>query len=49
MLGERDRAVRLLDEAVEQGLAFPFDAHHDFALASLRGYAPFEEFLRPKG
>jgi tetratricopeptide (TPR) repeat protein len=49
LLGEKDPAVSLLRRAHEKGLAFQPYLHCDPDLAPLRGYAPFEEFMRPKG
>jgi predicted Zn-dependent protease len=49
MLGERDQAVALLREAFNQGTWYSASLHADFGLAALRGYAPYEELMRPKG
>ena len=49
ILGEREEAVSLLRQAHAEGLRFSVNIHIDFDLDSLRGYAPFEEFTRPKG
>ncbi len=58
LLGEKDEAVRLLREAVAQGAGIgevsdPLGYGHLFShcmdLESLRGYAPFEELIKPKG
>jgi tetratricopeptide (TPR) repeat protein len=50
LLGEQQPAVELLLEAAAQGKHFlgswPYD---DIDLEPLRGYPPFEEFVRPKG
>jgi tetratricopeptide (TPR) repeat protein len=51
-LGERARAVQLLREALAQGYRRNWTTltlHSDPDLEPLRGYAPFEEFMRPKG
>ena len=48
-LGERDEAVRLLHQAVTEGLGYDNNKHLDFELQRLRGYPPYEEWLRPKG
>jgi hypothetical protein len=49
MLGRRDDAVRLLRQAVLEGMPYDNNHHLDFELSRLSGYAPFEEWLRPKG
>jgi len=49
LLGERDHAFRLLEEAHRQGWGFDVTLHTDMDLEPLRGYPPFEDFLRPKG
>jgi hypothetical protein len=49
LLGERDRAVALLRDAITHGARDPWDhLHSEPAFASLRGYPPFDEVLRPK-
>lgn len=49
-LGERERAMELLNDAVREGLHFTLALHDGYyGLDPLRGYPPFEEFLRPKG
>jgi tetratricopeptide (TPR) repeat protein len=50
ILGDRDRAVALLRQAIAEG-AYPFSGplHSDPAFASLRELPPFEELVRPKG
>jgi tetratricopeptide (TPR) repeat protein len=58
LLGEKDRAVALLREAVAQGSAntetsdaygYGFIYRHSMDLEPLRGYPPFEELIKPKG
>ena len=51
LLGERERAVELLREALAEGawLFFGLKAHTDIDLQPLRDYPPFQEFMRPKG
>jgi serine/threonine-protein kinase len=51
VLGDRDRAVGLLRDAIAQGAAGdPWDhLHSEPAFGSLRDYPPFQELLRPKG
>ena len=52
-LGRRDESVELLRRAVAEGYVFNglffLSAHLEPSFATLRGYAPFEELLRPKG
>ncbi|MFH1765981.1 MAG: protein kinase, partial [Gemmatimonadota bacterium] len=48
-LGEKDRAVELLEQAFQEGWRYSINLHADPSLKPLRGYPPFEEFLRPKG
>jgi hypothetical protein len=49
LLGERDRAVQLLRDAFAHGLIMNTALHRQMDLESLRGYAPFDELMRPKG
>jgi len=49
LLGDRELAVRLLQQAFAEGLADPMALHQDMDLEPLHGYPPFEELLRPKG
>ena len=47
-LGNRELAVQLLQQAHQEG--FPMNGwHYDAALTSMRGYAPFEALLKPRG
>ena len=52
-LGRRDEAVTLLRRALAEGYVFNglffLGAHLEPSFAALRGSAPFEELLRPKG
>jgi serine/threonine protein kinase/tetratricopeptide (TPR) repeat protein len=48
LLGEQDRAVRLLREAFAQGADYGISWHRDPDLESLRDYAPFKELMRVK-
>jgi DNA-binding SARP family transcriptional activator len=52
-LGRRDEAVELLRRALAEGYVFNslffLSAHVEPSFATLHGYAPFEELLRPKG
>ena len=58
LLGDKDGAVALLREAVAQGAGisevpdaygYGFIFSHCMDLESLRGYAPFEELIKPRG
>jgi tetratricopeptide (TPR) repeat protein len=48
-LGEKDEAVDLLREAFAQGQTYGLWIHSNATLEPLRGYAPFDELVRPKG
>jgi hypothetical protein len=48
-LEDLDLAVQLLEQAVAEGYTDRMTLHRDPILKPLRGYPPFEEFLRPKG
>jgi tetratricopeptide (TPR) repeat protein/TolB-like protein len=49
LLGEEDEAVRLLRSAHQRGYPYSTAIHLDIDLFPLRGYPPFEDFIRPKG
>jgi tetratricopeptide (TPR) repeat protein len=56
LLGDRDGAVALLQQALARGIACTYhlgppteDCHREMDFESLRGYGPFDELLRPKG
>ena len=49
VLGQRDEAVALLRRAYQEGHSYGLELHRDPDLAGLRGYPPFEAFLRPRG
>jgi serine/threonine protein kinase/tetratricopeptide (TPR) repeat protein len=49
LLGERDVAVKLLQESFEQGYPFGIHIHQDIDFEALRDYPPFQELLKPKG
>jgi len=49
LLGEKERAVALLNEAYSQGRRYGVDLHRDIDLEPLWDYPPFKELLRPKG
>src|SRR5438874_3528284 len=48
LLGERDAAVALLQDAFARGYPHAHGLHVDLAFESLRDYAPFRELLTPK-
>ena len=50
-LGQRDRAVSLLQEVFAQGYGFSirWRLHWLTDTRSLRGYPPFEQLLQPQG
>ncbi|MCK4916154.1 MAG: hypothetical protein KAS89_08280, partial [Candidatus Eisenbacteria sp.] len=48
-LGERERAVELIRQALSQGFRVNMRLHTDMDLEPLHGYPPFEELRRPKG
>ena len=48
-LGERERAVELIRQALSQGFRVDMQLHTDIDLEPLHGYPPFEELRRPKG
>ena len=48
-LGEHERAVELLRQAMSQGFRVDMRLHADMDLEPLHGYPPFEELRRPKG
>jgi tetratricopeptide (TPR) repeat protein/predicted Ser/Thr protein kinase len=48
-LGERERAVELIRQALSQGFRVDMQLHADMNLEPLHGYPPFEELRRPKG
>lgn len=48
IVGDQDAAVALLRQAVAHGMEFGPWLHRDPDFIGLRGYPPFEEWLRPK-
>jgi DNA-binding SARP family transcriptional activator len=48
-MGDREAAMRLYRQALSEGAGYSDEYHSAFELSSLRGYAPFEELMRPKG
>jgi tetratricopeptide (TPR) repeat protein len=49
LLGDRERAVGLLQEAYARGYPFMVLMHRDMDLEPLRDYPPFQQFMKPKG
>ena len=49
VLGDRDRAVGLLRQAFDEGQYCCTWVHTDPDLVLLAGYAPYEQFVKPKG
>jgi len=49
LLGEREAALDLLREGLAQGLEFSLFFHRDPDLATLAGWEPYDELMRPKG
>jgi len=48
-LGDRDRAVERLREALASGYQFTIDVHRDPDLAPLHGFPPFDDLIAPHG
>jgi hypothetical protein len=48
-LGDKQQAVRLLNQAITEGVAIGATMHRNPELQSLHDYGPFKEILRPKG
>ena len=49
LLGEREKAVSLIEKSLEQGRRFGIDIHRDLAFEPLQDYPPFQELLEPEG
>ncbi|MCL4839425.1 MAG: hypothetical protein KJ058_15830, partial [Thermoanaerobaculia bacterium] len=49
LLGKREQALDLLRDGVARGVFFGVGLHRDLDLATLRGWPPYEELMRPKG
>ncbi len=49
LLGEKERAVGLLKEALSQGFTYGVFLHRETDLEPLWDHPPFQELLRPKG
>ena len=49
-LDKKEEAVRMLKQAFKEGRTFHslWEYNYSYELSSLQGYAPFEEFVRPK-
>ena len=48
LLGQREQAVALLRDAFARGLSMSTALHRQMDLESLRGFAPYDELLKPK-
>lgn len=48
LLGDKPRAVQLLRISISRGVAFP-SLHAVPAFVKLKGFAPFDELIKPKG
>ena len=49
MLGRKADAMRLLQQATSEGVGFGTERHQAAEFHGLKGYAPFDAFMRPKG
>jgi len=49
LLGEKEQAVALLQNAFSQGLLYGAYLHREMDLEPLRNYKPFQELIKPKG
>lgn len=49
LLGEKQRAVDLLQQAMREGYRFTIDVIQDQDFLPLKDFPPFQEFLKPKG
>lgn len=49
LLGHREQAVRLLHRATAEGRPFDSGKHAAYEFHPLRGYPPFERWLKPRG
>ena len=49
LLGLRDQAVELRRDAFARGLSMSTGLHRQMDLEALRGFAPFDELMRPTG
>ncbi len=48
-LGERERALALLRESLQEGQVYGPELHTIIDFESMRDYPPFRELLRPEG
>ncbi len=49
VLGKKAEAIRLLQQASSEGYPFGMERHQSPEYRTLKGYRPFDDFLRPKG
>jgi tetratricopeptide (TPR) repeat protein len=49
VLGQRERAVELLRNSFARGLSMSTALHRQMDFESVRGFAPFDELMKPKG
>jgi tetratricopeptide (TPR) repeat protein len=48
LLDENEQAVALLRQSFDEGQAFGIYSHQNVDLETLRGYAPFEDLMKPQ-
>jgi len=49
VLGDRERAMRLLRQAADEDIPVGIELHAEIDFEALRDYPPFQAFIRPKG
>jgi predicted Zn-dependent protease len=49
LLGQREQAVELLRDAFARGLSMSLPLHRQMDLETLRGFAPYDELMKPRG
>jgi tetratricopeptide (TPR) repeat protein len=49
LLGEREQSVQFLRDGFARGLSMSAGLHRNIDLETLRGFAPFDELMKPKG
>jgi DNA-binding SARP family transcriptional activator/tetratricopeptide (TPR) repeat protein/TolB-like protein len=49
MRGDKELAMRLIQQGTAEGRGFDHTIHHLFEFRNMRGYAPFERWLAPRG
>lgn len=49
ILGRKEDAIRLMQQASSEGYPFGTERHQAPEYQALKGYAPFDAFMRPKG